>query len=248
MTEAPRILILGGASAISVAYARLCAGLGARFILAGRHRARLAAVADDLRVRGAAAADIFPIDFSDMDAFAGAAKDIRARFGAPDEIFLAYGALGDQAAAERDLAQARATMEIDYVSPALLLLALLSERDATKPLRVVVIGSVAGDRGRAANYIYGSAKGGLEIFVEGLRQEYCNEKVQFTFVKPGVVDTPMTAHIGGGPLRASPEAVAAAIAHAVAQGSRAVYAPWFWRPIMVMIRYTPWFLFKRFRV
>lgn len=247
MTAAPRILILGGASAIARAYARLRVTTGARFVLAGRNEQRLTTVAADLIIRGAASAEILVVDFSDLSAVARIATEIRARFGEPDEILVAYGALGDQIPAERDIVQARNVLETNFVSPALFLLALLAERDSTKPLQVVVIGSVAGDRARAANFIYGSAKGGLEIFVEGLRHKFRNRTVRFTFVKPGFVDTPMTAAFPKrGPLWASPETAANAIAQAVTNEKRVVYVPCFWGPIMLVIRNLPWSLFKRF--
>lgn len=248
MTTAPHILILGGASAIAVAYARLRAPSGARFTLAGRNAERLAATAADLIARGAASAGIYVVDFAQTDALAGAAAELRRQFGEPDEVVLAYGAL-DQTAGEADLARARAVIETNYVSPALMLLGLLGERDPSKRLSVVVIGSVAGDRGRASNFVYGSAKGGLEIFVEGLRHKISDRSVRFVFVKPGLVDTPMTAKIAkGGLLWASPEEIAAGMLKAVSSGKRVVYVPWFWRPVMTAIRFAPWFLFKRFRI
>ena len=245
---APLILILGGASAIALAYARRRAVDGVRFVLAGRNTERLAAAAADLTARGAVSADIHAVDFAQLDTLAGAAFELRQKFGAPDEILLAYGAL-DAPAARDHLDRARAVMEINFTSPALMLLALLAQRDPARQLRIVAIGSVAGDRGRGSNFVYGSAKGALEIFIEGLRHKFGDHGVTFTFVKPGFVDTPMTAGFAkGGLLWASPERIAEGMAKAVASGKRVCYLPWFWRPIMTVIRLTPWFLFMRLRI
>ena len=105
---------------------------------------------------------------------------------------------------------------------------------------LVVIGSVAGDRGRQSNYVYGAAKAGLDAFAEGLAHRLHRTNVKVVTVKPGFVDTPMTAHLDrSGPLWAKPEAIAAAIDRAVAKGQRIVYAPWFWRPIMTAVRFAP---------
>jgi decaprenylphospho-beta-D-erythro-pentofuranosid-2-ulose 2-reductase len=114
----------------------------------------------------------------------------------------------------------------------------------------VGIGSVAGDRGRASNFIYGSAKAAFDRFLEGLQQKYAGSSVRVVRVKPGFVDTPMTAAIEnkGGPLWATPERVAVDIERAVLKGRRVVYAPWFWWVIMMIIRHLPWFIFRRLKI
>jgi NAD(P)-dependent dehydrogenase (short-subunit alcohol dehydrogenase family) len=177
------------------------------------------------------------------------ARMLWSRFGTIGEVVIAYGVLGDQARAEQDLAAARATLDANFVSVVLWILALLRERPADAALTIVAIGSVAGDRGRAKNFLYGSAKGGLDRFLEGLAQKYDGSKVRIVTVKPGFVDTPMTAAMPkGGPLWASPDKVAADIHRAVLRGRRVVYSPWFWRPIMLVLRHLPWFIFKRLKI
>ena len=243
-----KILILGATSAIAQAYARRRAAQGASFILAGRREDRLAAIAADLTASGAAAAQPFLADRAAMDGIEEAARTLRARFGAPDEIVIAYGVLGEQAQAERDLAQARAIIDANFTSAALWILALLKDHE-TAPLTLVGIGSVAGDRGRASNFIYGSAKAGLDRFLEGLAHKYDGSPVRVVRVKPGFVDTPMTAAIKkGGPLWAMPDRVAADIERAVSKGRRVAYTPWFWWAIMMIIRHLPWFVFRRLRI
>jgi len=174
---------------------------------------------------------------------------LRTRFGAIDEVVVAYGVLGEQAAAEQDLAQARVLIDNNFTSAALWVLALLKGRPENAPITIVGIGSVAGDKGRASNFIYGSAKAAFDRFLEGLQHKYDGSAVRIVRVKPGFVDTPMTAGIAkGGPLWATPDHVAADIARAVEKGRRVVYTPWFWWAIMMIIRHLPWFVFRRLKI
>jgi len=244
-----KVLILGATSAIAQAYARRRAAHGGDFVLAGRREERLTAIAADLRASGAASAETHVVDLAAIDGIETQTRDIRARLGEPDEVVIAYGVLGQQADAERDLAQARGLIESNFTSAALWILALLKDKPEAHKLAVVGIGSVAGDRGRASNFIYGSAKAGFDRFLEGLAHKYQGSPVRIIRVKPGFVDTPMTAGIGkGGPLWAEPDQVAADIARAVEKGRRIVYTPWFWRPIMMVIRHLPWFVFRRLKI
>jgi len=244
-----KILILGATSAIAQAYARRRASQGCGFILAARRGDRLAAIAADLTASGAASAETFVADLAAIDRIEASAGDLRARFGLFEEIVIAYGMLGEQAAAEQDLGQARALIDNNFTSAALWILALLKTRPKNASLTVVGIGSVAGDRGRARNFIYGSAKAAFDRFLEGLQHEYDGSAVRIIRVKPGYVDTPMTAGIEkGGPLWATPDRVAADIERAVAKGRRVVYTPWFWWIIMMIIRHLPWFVFRRLKI
>ena len=244
-----KILILGATSAIAQAYARRRASQGCGFILAARREDRLAAIAADLTASGAASAETFVADLAAIDRIEASAGDLRARFGVFEEIVIAYGMLGEQAAAEQDLGQARALIDNNFTSAALWILALLKTRPKNASLTVVGIGSVAGDRGRARNFIYGSAKAAFDRFLEGLQHEYDGSAVRIIRVKPGYVDTPMTAGIEkGGPLWATPDRVAADIERAVAKGRRVVYTPWFWWIIMMIIRHLPWFVFRRLKI
>jgi decaprenylphospho-beta-D-erythro-pentofuranosid-2-ulose 2-reductase len=242
-----RILILGATSAIAQAYARRRAA-GAEFILAGRHAERLKSIAADLIACGARSAEPLVIDLAALDGIEGAAAALHARFGGLDEALIAYGVLGEQAKSETDLALARAALDTNFTSAALWTLALLKDRPAG-PFTLIGIGSVAGDRGRASNFVYGSAKAALDRFLEGLTQRYDGTSTRIIRVKPGFVDTPMTAAIAkGGPLWATPDQVAADIERAVKKGRRVVYTPWFWWPIMMIIRHLPWFVFRRLKI
>jgi len=249
MSDSRLVVVLGATSAIAQAYARRRAGTAARFALVGRREERLKVIAADLLARGAAGAEPVVTELAAIGGIEGAVERIRARFGPPQEIVVAYGVLGEQASLERDLAGARATLDVNFTSAVLWLLAFLKQHEAGQPLTAVVIGSVAGDRGRRSNFIYGAAKGGLDVFVQGLAHAYAGTPVRFVMVKPGFVDTPMTAaFVKGGPLWSSPDRVAADMERAVRRGARVVYAPWFWRPIMAVIRYLPWFVFRRLKI
>jgi decaprenylphospho-beta-D-erythro-pentofuranosid-2-ulose 2-reductase len=243
-----RVLILGGGSAIAFAYARLRAAQGCHLVLAGRRTELLEANAADLVARGAAGAEVVAADLADAGALPSLAERLFTDF--PDEVLIAYGSLPDQAAAASDLGTARTALEVNLVSPALWLLALLKARPHGRPLSVAVIGSVAGDRGRASNFIYGAAKGGLARLIEGLQHANAGSEVSITLVKPGFVMTPMTENIAGrgGPLWATPEAVGAAIARAVDRRRPEVYAPGFWRLIMLIIRHLPRMVFNRMKI
>jgi decaprenylphospho-beta-D-erythro-pentofuranosid-2-ulose 2-reductase len=249
MSDPDLVIVLGATSAIAQAYARRRASGGARFVLLARREERLAAVSADLVARGAPSAEAVAMDLAAANEIERAVETIHARFGAPQEILLAYGTLGDQAALARDLSAAKSALDVNFVSAALWLLAFLKRRDAVRPLTCIVIGSVAGDRGRATNFIYGAAKGGLDVFVEGLAHAYAGTPVRFVLVKPGFVDTPMTAAFAkGGPLWSAPDRIAADMARAVQRGRRVVYSPWFWWPIMAVIRALPWFVFRRLKI
>jgi short-subunit dehydrogenase len=245
-----RVLILGGGSAIAHAYARRRAAQGCRLVLAGRRPDLLEANAADLKARGAAAAEVVEADLADAAALPALAERLFSAEAFPDEVLLAYGSLPDQAAAASDLDQARAALEVNMVSPALWLLALMKARPEGRALAVAVIGSVAGDRGRGSNFIYGAAKGGLARLVEGLQHANAGSGVSITLVKPGFVMTPMTEGIPGrgGPLWATPEAVGAAIAKAVDRRKPEIYAPGFWRLIMLIIRHLPRMVFNRMKI
>lgn len=244
-----RILVLGATSAIAQAYARRRAAEGCGFILVGRREDRLASIAADLGARGASSVEVQVTDLAAVDKIEEAARALQARFGSPDEAVIAYGTLPDQAAAELNLSEAHAVIDTNFTSAALWTLALLKDRPAGRPFTLVGIGSVAGDRGRASNFIYGSAKAGFDRFLEGLAQKYDGTPTRVIRVKPGFVDTPMTAGIKkGGPLWATPDQVAADMQRAVAKGRRVVYTPWFWWVIMMTIRHLPWFVFKRLKV
>ena len=244
----PRIVILGALSAIAGAAARSWARQGASLMLVGRDAARLETVATDLRLRGAtvetAAADLADGNIEQLF------TALVARLGGVDIVLLAYGVLGDQVRAETDAAEAQRLIGINFTSASRWCLAAANSFEANGHGTLIVLGSVAGDRGRASNYVYGAAKGGLGILVEGIAHRLARYGARAVLIKPGFVDTPMTASIAKkGLLWAKPETIARTIVKA-GRGSTApvVYAPGFWRWVMCVIRHIPATLFHRTRL
>ena len=235
-----RIVALGALSAMAKATLRLYAEEGARIVLAARGEPRLKELATDLEARGAHQVAVWDIDLAACaDARAELAR-MTAAIGGLDSVLLFYGTLGDNAKAEKDPAEARAILHTNFTSAAEWSLAAADLVEAQSHGSLVVVGSVAGDRGRQSNYIYGAAKGGLALLIQGIAHRLVRCGGHAVVVKPGFVDTPMTAGIAkGGPLWAKPEAVALIIKRAATRKSPVVYAPGFWRWIMLAIRAVP---------
>lgn len=244
-----RVVIFGATSAIAQALARLYATEGAEFFLVGRNRERLAAVAADLGVRGAKAVATAAEDLANTRTHAALVDRARAALGTIDLVVVAHGTLADQAACIEDADLALREITGNFLSHASILTHVANVVEAQGTGTLVVLGSVAGDRGRRTNYVYGSAKAGLGAFVEGLRHRLAPRGVTVVLVKPGFVDTPMTASLRkGGPLWSTPQRVADDIRAGIERGSAVVYTPWFWRWIMRIIRALPDAIFKRLSI
>jgi hypothetical protein len=241
-----RIAIFGATSDIATAFMRREAQAGARLFLVGRDRAMLEAAADDLKVRGAGEVATHAADLTDLAALAPAADAAWSAFGGLDIVLIAYGVLPDQENAASDPAVAERSYVVNFVSPCLLCGMLANRFEAQRAGTIAVVTSVAGDRGRKSNYVYGAAKGGLQVFLAGLRHRLEAADVQVLDVRPGFVATKMTAHLPrGGPLWAEPDRVAADIARAIERKRAVLYTPWFWRCIMAIIRALPRAIFHR---
>jgi short-subunit dehydrogenase len=243
-----RILIVGATSAIAEASARLFASRGDALFLAGRGESRLQAIAEDLKVRGAALAETFVLDARAMDRFPALLQAATQRLGGLDAALIAHGTLSDQAACQRSVELLREEFDINAIS-VMALCTLLAQQFETEGRGVIaVISSVAGDRGRQSNYVYGSAKAAVTAFTSGLRQRLYPKGVRVLTIKPGFVSTPMTAAFKKGALWATPAKVAADLVRAMDRGSSVIYTPWFWRPIMWVIRSVPETVFRRLRL
>jgi decaprenylphospho-beta-D-erythro-pentofuranosid-2-ulose 2-reductase len=242
----PRVLIVGATSALATEVARRYAERGATLVITGRNPARLAAVGDDLRVRGAAEVVTQVLDLFDRAAHADAVK--RAFEGDLDVALIAHGDLPDQRRCETDPREAARTLELNLVATVELLTLLAAEFEARRSGTIAVISSVAGDRGRQSNYVYGAAKAGVSVFLQGLRQRLHPAGVRVVTLKPGFVDTPMTAHLPRNPLASSARLAGGAIYRAIEARRDVAYIPWFWRPVMALIRAMPEALFKRLRL
>jgi decaprenylphospho-beta-D-erythro-pentofuranosid-2-ulose 2-reductase len=246
-----RVIVLGALSAIGEATARLYAADGARLVLAGRNIERLQQVGSDLVARGAAEAKSWPIDFAACADPAGELERMAAHLEGPvDAILLFFGVLGDQTLAERDSAEAARIIDVNFTAAVPWCLAAAALLERQKGGALAVVSSVAADRGRQSNYVYGAAKAGLSVLVEGIAHRLARSGAHAVAIKAGFVDTPMTAHLRrGGPLWAKPAIVARDIrAAAERPGRPVVYTPWFWRFIMLVIRNVPAFIFHKTRL
>lgn len=240
-----RILIVGATSAIAERYARIGAAAGGAFFLAGRNGPRLEAVAADLRTRGAADVHALVLDVDELDAHAGLVASAWEALGTVDVALIAHGTLPDQAACERDADLALRGFSTNAVATIGLMNRLAARLEQQGSGTLAVISSVAGDRGRASNYVYGSAKAAVTAYASGLRQRLRGRGVNVLTVKPGFVDTPMTRAFRKGPLWATPEAVARGIDRAIARGRAVAYLPGFWWGVMRVITHIPEPLFRR---
>jgi len=239
------VVILGARSDIGRALARRYAQVGAEIVLAARRADELEADRADLEVRHGTRAVLaeFDVNGPDPDAFfAGLPSP-------PGTVVLVAGLLGEQAASAADDAAATQVMDTNYTGPARVLLAAARIMRARGSGCLVGVSSVAGDRGRASNFVYGSAKAGLTAFLSGLRNELAGLGVQVITVKPGFVATAMTAHIDLPPaLTAQPDEVARAVVAAQRGGRDVIYVKPVWRPIMAIIRAIPEGVFKRLKL
>jgi short-subunit dehydrogenase len=215
------------------------------FMLVARNGDRLTAVAQDLMTRGARAVDTWITDLDDTTAHPEMLASAAARLGRIDLALIAHGVLGDQPAAEADFEVAAAILHTNFISTVSLLTWLGNYFQSQRGGTLAVISSVAGDRGRKSNYVYGASKGALNIFLEGLRNRMDRDGVHVLTIKPGFVSTPMTAHVAHNALFASPDQVARGILKAVDRRRDVVYLPWFWSWIMRLVRAIPNRLFKK---
>ncbi|CAM3750420.1 SDR family NAD(P)-dependent oxidoreductase [Paracidovorax anthurii] len=245
------IAIVGATSSIAQHCARLWLARGGvqRLVLVGRDAARLESVAADLQVRAPATrVEAFAGDLVDPAAIATTVRDLCAA-GTPDLVLIAHGNLPDQTACEADLAAVRQALEVNGVSPVLWAETFAGALRAGGHGRIGIIGSVAGDRGRQSNYVYGAAKGLVERYAQGLQHRLAGTGVRVTLVKPGPTDTPMTAHLKArGARLASAEEVAGAIVRGMDAGRYVVYAPAKWALIMRIIRSLPRWVFHRMKI
>lgn len=240
-----KILIVGATSAMAEACARLWAQRGDQLFLAARNAAQLDSIAADLRTRGANKVGSRVFDANSFDQHAALLAEATACMGGLDTVLIAHGTLSDQDRAQQDAAYALQEITTNGTS-VVSLMGLAGEQLSQQGHgAIAVISSVAGDRGRQSNYVYGSAKALVSAFASGLRQRLAKKGVHVITVKPGFVDTPMTAHLKKGALWAKPDQVARDISRAIDQGKSIVYTPGFWRLLMLIIKHIPEFVFVK---
>ncbi len=241
-----KVLIFGATSAIAQATARILAARGDALILVGRSEEKLKAVADDLLVRGAERVDFTTVEAAEFAKHEPLIGTVYEMLEGMDTVLIAHGVLPDQEACQKDYEDAEASLQTNFMSVVSLLTPIANRFEEQKHGCIAVISSVAGDRGRGSNYVYGTAKAGVSTFLSGLRNRLCKVGVAVVDIRPGFVDTPMTAEFEKkGLLWASPETIAKGIVKAIDKRKDVVYLPFFWRWIMLIIRCIPERIFKK---
>lgn len=240
------VVIFGANSAIAQAVARVLAADGARFHLVGRDGQALSDIEADLKVRGASAVTTRSADLSQLERLGEVCDEAEEKLDDIDIALIAHGILPDQPQCEVSMDAALAAITVNASSPSLLMLRLAQIMKKKGRGTLVVLSSVAGDRGRPSNYVYGASKASLSVMGEGMALALKHHGVNVVVVKPGFVDTKMTTAFPKGPLWAKPEAIAAAILQAIRRGaSGTIYAPAWWRMIMTVVKLAPGFVVKR---
>jgi len=245
-----KILIIGATSAIAEACARKFATEEKTLFLYGRDEKRLNEIGKDLSVRGAK--KVFVDTFKAEEHLNQANEMIEnaiSKLNGFDTVVLAHGILPDQKKCEQSFIQTQKTLDINFLSMVTYLTVLGEYFKKQQGGNIVVISSVAGDRARKSNYIYGTSKGALSLFCDGLRSRLYKDNINVLTVKPGFVDTPMTTLIEPkGVLWAKPEKIADDILNGVKNKKTIIYSPWFWKWIMLIIRFLPNIVINRINI
>jgi len=239
------VLILGATSGIAQAIAKQLAARGVNLILAGRSMDELNRLAGDLKIRFNCSATVMLFDALAFDTHESFYEACKANVGQLDGVILCYGYMGDQRKAQNDAQHAKEVIDVNYTSCVSILHIIANDFERRGSGFICAISSVAGDRGRQSNYVYGSAKGALSLFLQGLRNRLAKSGVSVLTVKPGFVDTRMTYGQPGLFLVAKPEKVASDIIRAIEKKKNVLYTPFFWRWIMLIIKLIPESVFKR---
>jgi len=255
------ILIFGATSAIAQAVAMRYASAGNRFVLIARDESKLAALRTRLIESGADAAEPLVADLSVFADETGATagrnhgahldaliEKAFANLQSVDLALICHGTLPNQANCEQSFDATLAALDINGLSAIALLTAVAPRMAAQRQGTIAAVTSVAGDRGRRSNHVYGSAKALVSAYLQGLRGRLHDAGVHVVEIRPGLVDSPMTAHLAKGQLFASPQRLADGIVRAVARRRHTVYVPSWWRIIMAVVRVLPDAIFKRLKI
>lgn len=238
------VLIVGATSAIARALSRQLASAGHNLYLAARDEDELARISEDLKARYRVRVSFSTFDIADTPSHLPLLHAVKHTMGDMEGVVVASGLLGDGMRARDNRDLAAEVFAVNYTGPALLLGHCAQEFETSGGGFIIGITSVAGDRGRQSNYIYGSAKGGLALFLQGLRNRLSRKNIQVLTVKPGFVDTAMTYGLPGMFLIASPDDVAKDVMKAIKRKRDVIYTPAFWRFIMLVIKHIPERIFK----
>lgn len=242
-----KVLIIGATSAIAKATARSYAEQGCSLHLIARREDQLELLASDLIVRGASKVSHGTLD---LNKFSEHGKTLGAAFtelGGVDIAIICHGSLPDQEKVETNFKQALKEINTNGISVISLLTELAPKFIEQQQGTIAVITSVAGDRGRQPNFVYGAAKSLVSTYLQGMRGKLLAHNVHIVDIRPGLVDSPMTAQFPKGPLWSSPEVIAQKIVKSIRRGSHTVYAPGYWRVIMFVVGAIPEVVFKRLK-
>ncbi len=243
-----RVMIIGATSAIAHETAKCYAQDGAELFLVARSATRLEDVSNDLKVRGAKRIETFVLDVNDLERHEEMLDTAIATLDGIDAVLIAHGTLGDQQKCQQSVSETLKEFQTNCLSVISLLTLLANYFEQQRRGTIAVISSVAGDRGRQSNYVYGSAKAAVSAFLQGLRGRLAKSNVAVVTIKPGFVDTPMTAHVKKGLLFSSAGKVGEGIYHAMKARKEVVYLPGFWRYILFIVKSIPEPVFKRLSI
>lgn len=240
-----KVLIIGATSAIAEHCARIWAAKGDALHLVARNEQRVQTIAVDLKVRGASEVTTYCTDLNHMEKHVELLDKAEGSLGIVDIVLVAHGTLSKQKACELSVEETLEEIHTNALSTVSLLTLIANRFETKRNGTICVISSVAGDRGRASNYVYGSAKAMVTSFTSGLRQRLHKSNVAVVTIKPGFVDTPMTSEFKKGFLWANPNAVANSILKAIDSQKTEAYVPGFWWAIMMLIRIIPNKIFRK---
>jgi len=240
-----KILIIGATSAIAKQCARIWAARGDELYLVARNVEQVQIIASDLKVRGATNVFEYCADLNDKDRYVELLDAAESTMNGIDTVLVAHGTLSNQKKCEQSVEETLSEIQTNALSTIGLLTLIANRFEAKKSGTIAVISSVAGERGRASNYVYGSAKSMITTFTSGLRQRLHKSNITVVTIKPGFVDTPMTASFKKGLLWTKPAAVATKIIKAIDLKKDEVYVPIFWFWILLLIKVIPTWLFKK---
>ncbi len=249
MTQIKNILVAGATSLIAQETIRFFATKErACFLLVGRNEEKLQLVADDLRARGAEKVDYLTGDLSD-EVFHRTIMDTAiTTLGRIDLAYLAWGDLGKEVIAQTNYEETKNIFRTNFLSVVSLLIELTKVFEQQKQGTIAVISSVAGDRGRQSNFVYGASKAALSTYLQGFRNRLYRFGVTVITIKPGIIKTPMTAHIKHGPISWDAKQAGESIYSGILKGQDILYVPGFWRIIMSIVCNIPEKIFKRLKM